>query len=221
MLPIRNSDLNKFRMKYLGKEFNIEFLKKYLHFGSLVDALITEPEQVDFKNNSLMLDTRYDCMRYYFKEDDLELANLMRESFFEHPFCAAIARHGEKYIFTRKDFEFDGELIWTEGETDMLFTDGDINLDVKMTAAQTEKEFFKAVKEYYYDQQGSWYIDNVEVSRHVVAGISRKAVDDKGLPVIFLYPIVKGHRSYEDGYDRYSYWLRLLLQERKKVKVAV
>jgi hypothetical protein len=184
--------------------------------GTLVDAMITEPWMVDYSTMSVKVENRYSNTRYFFEEAEFAMAVSMKNAFFNHSFCKRIVRYGKKQMFYNESFDFQGLSIETEGEADILFRRGDIILDVKVTASDSEHKFYKTVRELFYDQQGAWYMDNFNINRFVCAGISRKSLV-KGVPEIYLYPMKRGHRTYNEGRDRYLYWLGLFLQSQTEI----
>lgn len=212
MQPITNSKLSKLRLKLEGKEMNMKIMGKYLRFGSLVDALITEPERVDLNKLSLHNKTRYEDEHYLFKPWEIELAQEMKEAFFANSFCRKVMRHAEKAIFQKKmqieNFEID-----VEGEADLLWPSQNLNTDIKVTACTSQKEFVKKCKELFYDQQGSFYMDNFQVDRHVVIGISRKVRDANNLPKLFFFPIERTNDLYKVGKEKYVFWTKKYLSE--------
>ena len=210
MKVIRNSVLSTFRMECEGKEFNEYHLAPYLAFGTLVDALITEPERYDCRTHQLRHSTNYEDTVYHYDAESYELASLMRDAYFEHPLCGKLIQVGGKYPFDIPDFKFE----W-EGQTFQVPTGGELDVyagmlqmagDVKVTSEVTKEGFFKKVDELYYDQQGAFYMDNHGIDFFVISGISRKRSEKNGLPTILNYCIERGSKEYQKGRDRYSMW---------------
>lgn len=221
---ISNSKLNKYRQMIDGIEPNYDFLSKYLHFGQLVDALITEPHMVDLGKRRLNCQTRYDSSIYEYNEEDFNIALIMRDAFMADPLARSIHGLSSKFIFNNEQFQFQYDdaiyQIPTDGELDLGSVNYKVGADCKMTTCPTKKEFFKKVHELHYDQQATFYMDNCGLDKFVIIGISRKSkkeggFDPKtGLPKIFHYTIERGSSEYIKGAERYRYWSKRLIDHR-------
>jgi len=210
--PVRNSDLNRFRAEILQLPPVPAFVNRYLRFGTLVDALITEPARFDWSKLMLSHTSRYDDMNYYFSEQDAALAQRMRDAYLQHPLISTIHAHGGKYDFTPQVIRYCYEnrfyLAKTGGEMDDYAGRLCIGVDIKCTAAKTLKEFMASFHKFNYGQQGSFYMDSMELHRYLFVGISRKAVDTStGLPALFIVPLTRQSALYQEGKDSYSYWM--------------
>jgi hypothetical protein len=230
--PIRNSTLNKHRQFVEGKNINYEFLKKYLHFGQLVDALITEPNKIDFDNRILDNVTRYENQRYEYNEYDFNLALRMRDSFYNDPLSSSVVGVAEKYVFSNDEFTLiadDGTewILPTDGELDLAALNIKIGADVKMTTATSQEAFTQKIVDLHYDQQAAYYMDNTNIDKFVIIGISRKrkekgGVDYKtGAQKIFHYTMERGDKRYLSGRNRYQYWMKELVKYRLDNNEAV
>lgn len=211
-LIIRNSLLSKYRMEVEGNPFPERWLKRYLVFGGLVDALITNPSAVDHQRRLLHLRTNYETGTYQFSARDFQLALAMRDAFVSNPFLGIFLKYAVKTTFSNPNFTFTHEnisyLAHTEGELDLCSKrELDLGIDIKTTAAKSYKEFLRSVDKLYYDQQGKFYTDNIGISQFLIVGISKKVLGKNGLPALFFVPITENNPLSVSGVGRYSYWM--------------
>ena len=142
---VSNSDLTELknllypRTQYGDKE-------KAFKFGSLIDAMITEPERVRYDKR--MVDD------ILYSGEDWELAEAMKKS------LRMEARH-DPFLDTRCKWDW-----W-------LPTYG-FGGDLKSTFASTQKQFDEAIDFFDWDRSRAWYMDIAGSRQDFIYGISKK-----------------------------------------------
>lgn len=214
---ISNSMLGEMKRLTLNEPDIMRFLKKYFNFGSLVDALITEPEKINTEKMVFDNTTRYGSEILPIKPEDLELAYRMQQALEQDEFGQYLTQYAKKLPFENDNFRvFSGDRVYsidTSGELDLAAPAFKIAGDIKVTACRTQEEFVKKVIELNYPQQGSWYMDNKDIDQFVFCGLSKKSLNRKSkLPEVFHFiqdktaPKTQGYNNYQIGVDSYSYW---------------
>lgn len=202
---VSNSDLTELknllypRTQYGDKE-------KAFKFGSLIDAMITEPHRVDFYQLTVG-DVQY-------MEEDFKLADEMRKSllaesrkdkFLENVLKFSDTqkvsiRRGQVFDYCGFEFTLDTRCKWDWYLNVMRFGG-----DLKSTAAASKKEFEDAVDFFDWDRSRAWYMDVVGSDRDFIYAISKKNCK------VFKYFIQRGDATYERGKEKYldlafKYW---------------
>lgn len=180
-------------------------------FGSLLDAMITEPHRVDYFKRSLDGEV--------FSVEDFAKAENMKKAFWNDEFSKMIAERadGQKTMSRRMQMDFNGfdfELN-TRCKWDLWRQDWNWGGDIKSTAATTQKEFEAACKYFDYDRQRAWYMDIAGAQRDVLIGISKKNFK------VFKIAINRDSEFYKDGRDKYlglAYKWYLLFGDSKNFK---
>lgn len=203
---VSNSDLTELknllypRTQYGDKE-------KAFKFGTLVDAIITEPERVDFYNLTV------DDVEYL--KEDFDLAIEMRKSLLvesrKDTFLANVLKHAStQSVSIRKDQVFDycgfEFTLDTRCKWDFWLPSMGFGGDLKTTAATTQREFEQAVDFFDWDRSRAYYMDIVNSDRDFIYAISKKNCR------IFKYFITgRDHPAYKAGKEKYldlafKYW---------------
>jgi hypothetical protein len=202
---VSNSDLTELknllypRTQYGDKE-------KAFKFGSLIDAMITEPHRVDFYN------LKVDDVQYL--EDDFRLAEEMRKSLLvesrKDPFLANVLklsdtqkvsiRQGQTFDYCGFEFTLDTRCKW-DWYLNVMHFGGDL----KSTAAESQKQFEEAIDFFDWDRSRAWYMDIIDSDRDFIYAISKKNCK------VFKYFIQRGDATYERGKEKYldlafKYW---------------
>ncbi len=202
---VSNSDLTELknllypRTQYGDKE-------KAFKFGSLIDAMITEPGKVDFYQLKVG-DVQY-------LEEDFRLATEMRKSLLmesrKDRFLSTVLklsdtqkvsiRQGQVFDYCGFEFTLDTRCKW-DWYLNVMHFGGDL----KSTAAASQKEFEDAVDFFDWDRSRAWYMDIVGSDRDFIYAISKKNCK------IFKYFIQRGDATYERGKEKYldlafKYW---------------
>lgn len=179
------------------------------YFGSVVDALITEPSRVDVLNHTvdgervpddiwlhardMQRSLRHEAMRDPFLAKVLEIADTQR-------FMVNKAQAFENGGFP---FTLDTRCKW-----DWWIDAAHFGGDLKTTAAATEAEFENAVDHFDWDRSRAWYMDIAHSDRDFIYAISKK----NGR--VFKKFIRRGDEVYNRGREKYEdlafkYWCYL------------
>lgn len=169
---VSNSDLTELknilhpRMQYGDKE-------AAFRFGSLVDAIITEPALVDYYHLTV------DDVQY--TDDEFRHAQEMHKSLRmearKDAFLAKVLEHaetqrfmvGRSQPFTYCDFQFS---LDTRCKWDWWL--GSFGGDLKTTFASTEQQFEEAVDFFDWDRSRAWYMDIAHSDHDFIYAISKK-----------------------------------------------
>lgn len=202
---VSNSDLTELknllypRTQYGDKE-------KAFKFGTLIDAMITEPAKVDFYQMKIG--------EVQYTEDDFRLAEEMRKSllaesrkdrFLENVLKLSDTqkvsiRKGHVFDYCGFEFTLDTRCKW-----DWYLNAMGFGGDLKSTAAASQKEFEDAIDFFDWDRSRAWYMDIVDSDRDFIYAISKKNCK------VFKYFIQRDDATYEHGKEKYldlafKYW---------------
>lgn len=202
---VSNSDLTELknllypRTQYGDKE-------KAFKFGTLIDAIITEPDRVDFYKLTV------DDVEYL--KEDFDLAIEMRKSLLvesrKDTFLANVLKHAstqsvsirQNQVFDYCGFEF---TLDTRCKWDFWLPALKFGGDLKSTAASSQKEFEEAIDFFDWDRSRAYYMDIVNSDYDFIYAISKKNCK------VFKYFIQRGDKTYEKGKEKYldlafKYW---------------
>lgn len=202
---VSNSDLTELknllypRTQYGDKE-------KAFKFGTLIDAIITEPDRVDFYKLTV------DDVEYL--KEDFDLAIEMRKSLLaesrKDTFLANVLNHastqtvsirqGQTFDYCGFEFTLDTRCKW-----DFWLPSVSFGGDLKSTFAQSQKQFEEAIDFFDWDRSRAWYMDIIGSDRDFIYAISKKNYK------VFKYFIQRGDKTYEKGKEKYldlafKYW---------------
>lgn len=168
-------------------------LFKAYALGTLVDAMITTPEMVDF------IKLRVFGYDYQYTPEDFQLCRSMREAFKSDPHALELLQlcigqqefYNPAVSFEHDGFEFTLPCkvkfdLWSW----MLGWGGEI----KTTAATTMAQFMQYCDDYDYDRQAAFYMLNARSLKHMIIGISKV----KPYP-IFIHAVRAGDLFYSRG----------------------
>lgn len=188
------SMLKELKMKMAGWSYAPS--ENAFAFGTLLDAIITEPDRIDFLRKTLDGEV----------VDGFEAALKMRKAFLADPFCRAVIQNAEfqKVSTGKRPFNFEG----VEFELDCRCKwdwFGTIPGDLKSTAATSEKQFYTACEHFDYFASRAWYMDLGQTDNDILIGISK--INFK----IFKIKIKRGDELYLRGKKQYEsmafkYW---------------
>ncbi|MDR1884266.1 MAG: PD-(D/E)XK nuclease-like domain-containing protein [Prevotella sp.] len=163
-------------------------------FGSLIDAMITEPLRVNYFNRTLDDDQ--------FPVEEFKLAEDMKRAFWNDDFCRLIASgaDGQKVMRTREAFDYNGfEFhLCVRCKWDLWHESWGWGGDIKSTACETQKQFEEAARYFDYDRQRAWYMMIANSRRDVLLGISKKNLK------IFRINITRDSSFFKDGFAKYN-----------------
>ena len=194
---VSNSDLTELknmlypRLQYGDKE-------KIFAFGSLVDALVTEPARV----NRFQLTV--DDVKY--TEDDFRLAMEMQKSLVRESrrdeFLAYVLNNSDtqKFMVREREFEYCGlsYTLPTRCKWDWWLPKVGFGGDLKTTFAVSQSQFDEAVDFFDWDRSRAWYMDIARSERDFIYAVSKKNCK------VFKKLIERGDRIYSRGREKYD-----------------
>ena len=201
-----NSDLTSLKQLLHPILFDEEVRQRAFRFGSLVDAMITEPSRVN--HYTLTVDDEQ-----YSGEEFLhatEMYRSLRSEARHDQFLARVLEQAEtqRYMVnTAQQFEYGGFgfTLDTRCKWDWWLTDYGFGGDLKTTAASTQKEFDDCIDFFDWDRSRAWYMDLAHSDRDFIYAISKKNCN------IFKHFINRGDVTYNRGREKYEelafqYW---------------
>lgn len=191
---VSNSDLSWIKEYYQPERLLID-KEKAFKFGTLIDAIITEPHKVDF--------FQFTVDGIHYDPEDFEVAKEMKRAFLKDDLSASLLKVSDcqTIMFKKQSFHFEGvdfELD-TRCKWDLWSSRIGHGGDIKSTAATTQKQFEEAVRYFEYDRQRAWYMDIAGSDKDILIGISKKNFK------VFKVPIRRGDELYNKGKSRYEY----------------
>lgn len=170
-------------------------------FGTLVDALLTDRNKVDFVTRRV---TEDDGNVIQYDEEIFRLGQQLADNLHKDPVVRGlIDASTPQYIFARRlKFQYDGEEYEIDGRCkfDLFSRTFKIGTEFKTTSCTTEKSFIESIEHFDYDRAAAWYMDLARIDRMWIIGISKK--NGK----IFKFAIVRGDETYMRGLRKYSLW---------------
>lgn len=202
---VSNSDLTELK-NFLHPRPQYGDKEAAFRFGSLVDALVTEPSRVNYYARTVDDEV--------YSEEEFEHGKAM------HSALLAEARHdaflakildeadGQKTMvnhnqyFTYAGFHF---CLDTRCKWDWWLARYGFGGDLKTTAASSQKEFDDAVDFFDWDRSRAWYMDIAGSDRDFIYAISKK--NNR----IFKKFITRDDETYKRGREKYEelafrYW---------------
>ena len=184
-------------------------------FGSLVDALITEPSRVNHYARTISGDP------VPYTEDEFRHASEMRAALYaearKDPFLdkvlktsntqTAMANPAQQFLYGEFPFTLPTRCKW-----DWWLSYCDFGGDLKTTFAASQQEFDEAIDFFDWDRSRAWYMDIAGSSRDFIYAISKK--NNR----VFRHFIRRGDATYERGRAKYEelafhYWCLNLEQQ--------
>lgn len=179
-------------------------------FGSIVDAIITEPERVDFLNRTI------DGIPV--DEDEFlharEMQRALRAEARHDPFLAKVLELSDtQCVMINKAQQFcNGGFTFsldTRCKWDWWLPSAGFGGDLKTTFASTQKQFEEAIDFFDWDRSRAWYMDIANSQRDFIYAISKKNCK------VFKKYINRGDAIYQHGRDKYEdlafkYWAFVL-----------
>lgn len=202
---VSNSDLTELknilhpRMQFGDKE-------AAFRFGTLVDAIITEPERVDYYRY-LVDDTQYteDEFRHAQEMHKALRMEARRDAFLAKVLeCADTQRcmvnKAQQFSYCDFEFKLDTRCKW-----DWFIESCWFGGDLKTTFASSQKQFEEAIDFFDWDRSRAWYMDIAGSSRDFIYAISKKNC------AVFRKFIMRDDEVYTRGREKYEelafqYW---------------
>lgn len=191
---VSNSDLTELQKYWEPENIWIDKEKAY-RFGNLIDAIITEPERVNYYLH------RVDDVQY--TPEEFLQAEEMRKAFYKDAFCVSMVKQCSfQRISYRPDFQIEHEgfsfTLPAKCKWDLFCESIDLSGDIKSTAATTQKQFIEACHHFDYFRSRAWYMDLEGRNNDILIGISKKNNQ------IFKIPIKRGGDLYNLGKRQYQ-----------------
>lgn len=175
-------------------------------FGSLVDAIVTEPERVNYYRLTVDGEPYTDEEFRHAREMHRALRTTARRD----PFLAKVLENAEtQCVMTAKgqEFEYGGFTfaLDTRCKWDWWLPLYHFGGDLKTCAAATQKEFDDAVDFFDWDRSRAWYMDIAHSDCDFIYAISKRNCN------VFTTRIRRGDPIYLRGRDKYlelafQYW---------------
>lgn len=201
---VSNSDLTK--IKNLLHPCLVTDPTNAFRLGTLVDALITDPEKAD--HVSLRVD------EYQYTREEWEWGKEMRDAWFKAaktiPFVSYVdtqavtqkvmVNMGQRFEYNGFEFELDTRCKW-----DFWLEGSGFGGDLKTTAATTDEQFDSCIDLFDWDRSRAWYMDIAGSDVDFIIGIS------KNNQRVFTRTIRRGDDIYNRGKEKYlelafRYW---------------
>lgn len=196
---VSNSDLKALARMLSVTPDNRDGLEDIFNFGSLVDALLTEPWRANHDERSLLLETggKVQFEKFVFDLAKKLAANLKKDRVVSLLLDNMI---GQYVVVRTLKFIYDEEEHTIKGRCkfDGLSKKFRTGCDYKTTSCTTRKSFIESIEFFDYDQAGAWYMDLARIDRFWIIGISKKTGE------VFKFAIERGDETYNRGRDKYS-----------------
>jgi hypothetical protein len=202
---VSNSDLTELKNQ-LHPHMQYGDREAAFRFGSIVDAIITEPSRVDFLHMTI---DGEQCSEEEFLHAR-EMQRALRAEARRDPFLAKVLELSETQCFmVNKQQPFDNSgfrfTLDTRCKWDWWLPSCHFGGDLKTTFASTQAEFDNAVDFFDWDRSRAWYMDIAHSDRDFIYAISKKNCR------IFKKFIKRGDDTYLRGFDKYNelafqYW---------------
>ena len=202
---VSNSDLTELK-NLLHPRLQFGDKEAAFRFGTLVDAVITEPERVNFY--------RFTVDDVQYTEDEFRHAQEMHKSLRmearKDHFLAKVLEMAETQrcmVNRQQKFEYGGFpfTLDTRCKWDWFLPVMNFGGDLKTTFATTQKQFDEAVDIFDWDRSRAWYMDIAGSDRDFIYAISKQN------GCVFKKFINRGDEIYNRGKEKYEelafqYW---------------
>lgn len=195
------SELKELRATYYGLADRRENLEEVFNFGSLVDAMLTERERLDYTHCSLKVPGSLDL---HFSPIVWRQAERLAEALRKDPVVALLIKvMTGQYIFRRTiSFTYQGEEYSLRGRCkfDGFAKPYKTGLEYKTTAAKTLREFLAAIDFFAWDMSAAWYMDLARIDYFWIIAVSKSSGE------VFKRVVERGDETYKLGVQKYSVW---------------
>jgi len=202
---VSNSDLTALK-NLLHPNLQFGDKEAAFRFGSLVDAMITESDRVNYYRCTVD-DVQYseEEFEHAMKLHKALYAEANNDHFLAHVLTFGLTqkvsiRNDQKFEYCGFPFSLDTRCKW-----DWWLKDAGFGGDLKTTFASTEREFHDAVDFFDWDRSRAWYMDIVGSDRDFIYAVSKKNAK------VFKHFIRRGDDVYRRGRKKYEelafqYW---------------
>ena len=195
---VSNSDLTELKnILYPREQYGDR--EKAFKFGTLLDAMITEPHRVRYDKRTV------DGVIY--STEEWQLAEEMKKSlrreankdaFLKYVLDAATTQktsinHGQQFKYGRFEYSLDTRCKWDWWLQELQFGG-----DLKTTAAETQNQFDEALDFFDWDRSRAWYMDIAGSNQDFIYAISKKNCK------VFKKAIQRGDTTYNRGKQKYE-----------------
>ncbi len=193
---VSNSDLTALkellhpRLQFSGRE-------EAFRFGSLVDAIVTEPARVNYYRLTVD-DTPYSADEFRHAR---EMYRALRAEARADRFLDYVLRNAETQRFMvnqGQQFSYCGFPFTLDTRCKWDWWLGAFGGDLKTTAAASQKEFEEMIDVFDWDRSRAWYMDIARSDRDFIYAISKKNCK------VFKKHINRGDAIYEAGREKYE-----------------
>lgn len=184
---VSNSALGKYSGKYKPN-----YVLAYA-LGTLLDAMITTPELVDF------IQLRVFGYDFQFTKEHFDLCRRMRDAARKHPFILELLKicQGQQEFYVQGiELEWDGFSFFLNGKAkyDLWSYVLGWGADIKTTSATTQEGFIRDCYAFDYDRQRAWYMKIAQARQDVLIGISKEWPYK-----VFVHRIIQGDAFHTSG----------------------
>jgi PDDEXK-like domain of unknown function (DUF3799) len=179
---ISNSDLGTIEKLLSPPQWVIDSEKAF-RFGTLFDAVVTEPENINYYTREIG--------SYTYTADEFAIANEMFKMLKKDPLGLHFVNHADRQVQMVRELNIAWDIF--------NFKAHGWGGDLKSTAATTQEQFFKSCQMFHYDRSRALYMDIAGSDRDIIIGVSKKEPYN-----VFKIPIVRGDALYESGKAKYS-----------------
>lgn len=202
---VSNSDLTELK-NLLHPHIQYGDKQAAFRFGSLVDAIITEPERVNYFQHTV------DNVQYTEEEFEhaKEMLRSLRHEARTDTFLKKVLEISDTQccmVNKQQAFEYGGFAFTldTRCKWDWFLGKFGFGGDLKTTFASTQKEFDEAVDFFDWDRSRAWYMDIAHSDRDFIYAISKKNC------CVFKKFINRDDATYQRGREKYEelafqYW---------------
>lgn len=195
---VSNSDLTELK-NFLYPRVQYGDKEKAFKFGTLIDAMITENDRVDYFKRTV------DEVQY--TQEDFELAEAMKKALRmearKDAFLAQVLEKSDTQKFMvnkNQQFEY-GNFTYnldTRCKWDWWLPSFGFGGDLKSTFAESQKQFDEAIDFFDWDRSRAWYMDIAGSNQDFIYAISKKNCK------IFKAFIRRGDDTYNRGREKYN-----------------
>lgn len=195
---VSNSDLTALK-EILHPRPYLRDREKAFRFGTLVDALITEPQRVNHYQRTV------DHTTYTPEEfsHGLQLLQALRQEAAKDHFLAKVLQSAntqtimtqQQQPFLYDSFHF---TLNTRCKWDWWLPTAHFGGDLKTTTATTQRQFEEAIEHFDWDRSRAWYMDIAQANQDFIYAISKKTGQ------VFKKFITRDDPTYTRGRDKYQ-----------------
>ena len=154
-------------------------------FGSMVDAMLTQPDELDLTAT----------------DQELLKTSKVRDAIVAHPLGKILLDHSEPQVILTNQvkIEYEGieQMIEAKCMLDGLIAKMKIGKDDKTTAAKTQSQFLSSIDRFNYDRQAYWYMEIADLERFVFIGASKEYIGR-----VFIHIVRKGDPMWLRGKEK-------------------